>query len=50
MLCSTFHDDNFFESLLDRISDGASLLGSLLVQLGPTSLHLEGAMDFVIYF
>jgi len=48
MLCSTFHDDSFFESSLDRVSDGASLLGSLLVQLGPTSHHLEGAINSVI--
>ena len=30
--CSTFIDDTFFERLLDRVSDEASLLGSFLVQ------------------
>lgn len=40
MLCSTFCDDSFFKRSLDRVFDGASLLGSLLVQ---------GAVDSVIY-
>ena len=40
MFCPTFHDDSLFKSSLDRVSDGAPLLGSLLVQ---------GAVDCVIH-